>query len=68
MGISEGCFIFDFAHLADHVHKSGRKTSIILSFHLVINCYIDEPSLNTQRQKEIVLLLFQLNVSLINPC
>ena len=35
--ISEGCFVFDFtpfrgrsAHLAYHVHKSGRKTSIII--------------------------------------
>jgi len=27
-GISEGCFIFDFASLP--VHKSGRKTSIII--------------------------------------
>jgi hypothetical protein len=39
VGISEGCFIFDFtslpledrsAHFAYHVHKSGRKTSIII--------------------------------------
>jgi len=36
VGISEGCFIFDFAfggrsaHLAYHVHNSGRKTSIII--------------------------------------
>jgi len=36
VGISESCFIFDFAslpseaHLAYHVHKSGRKTSIII--------------------------------------
>jgi len=39
VGISEGCFIFDFAslpleiarpHLAYHVHKTGRKTSIII--------------------------------------
>ena len=37
LGISEGCFIFDFvsllcggrrAHLAYHVHKGGRKTPI----------------------------------------
>ena len=45
VGISEGCFIFDFAslpsevHLAYHVHKSGRKTSfiiIVIIFFIII--------------------------------
>jgi len=39
VGISEGCFVFHFvsltfgscsSYLAYHVHKSGRKTSIII--------------------------------------
>ena len=43
LGISEGCFIFLlrfitfgglWAHLAYHLHKSGRKTSIITMLHV----------------------------------
>ena len=37
VGISEGCFIFGSrsAHLAYHVHKSGRKTSIIIIIQIL---------------------------------
>ena len=51
MGISEGCFTFDFAslplevtqaHLAYHVHKSGCKTPIIIIIISVICLICDQ--------------------------
>ena len=55
VGISEGCFIFDSAHLAYHVHKSGRSTSIIGLFCLLKLFLLSVGNLNYRLAKNRML-------------
>jgi len=45
VGIYEGRFVFDSAHLAYHMDKSGRKTPIIISSEFISQPRLHKPLL-----------------------